>query len=200
MSTILPKSTERQLMTGIMITIISMIIGVIAPVMVGTTIITVLELVDPVQSATLPRRPELHDYHPRSDPHCFGGPVAINPACAGAARRGLAGTGAACWLIILRDGDPGEPAVTLSPLMYHFQHRAELEVVVQSPNQRDALFDALCASIGALISADRTLAGRCDWIEADAPQPVDLPIEGAAALKAAVITVVLHYSSASPLA
>ncbi|WP_322895706.1 MULTISPECIES: acyl-CoA transferase [unclassified Yoonia] len=103
-------------------------------------------------------------------------------------------------LIILRDGDPGEPAVTLSPLMYHFQHRAELEVVVQSPNQRDALFDALCASIGAVINADRTLAGRCDWVEADAPQPVDLPIEGAAALKAAVITVVLHYSSASPLA
>ncbi len=29
-------------------------------------------------------------------------------------------------LIILRDGQPGEPEVTLSPLRYHFQHRAEL--------------------------------------------------------------------------
>ena len=29
---------------------------------------------------------------------------------------------------------------------------------------------------------------------------VDLPIEGAAALKAAVITVVLHYSTTGPLA
>ena len=34
-------------------------------------------------------------------------------------------------LIILRDGQPGEPEVTLSPLRYHFQHRAELEVIVQ---------------------------------------------------------------------
>ena len=34
-------------------------------------------------------------------------------------------------LIILRDGQPGDPEVTLSPLRYHFQHRAELEVIVQ---------------------------------------------------------------------
>ena len=34
-------------------------------------------------------------------------------------------------LIILRDGQPGEPEVTLSPLRYHYQHRAELEVIVQ---------------------------------------------------------------------
>ena len=35
--------------------------------------------------------------------------------------------------------------------------------------------------------------------EAEAPQPVDLPVEGAAGLKAAVIPVVLHYSTADPL-
>ena len=28
-------------------------------------------------------------------------------------------------LLILRDGEPGEPEVTLSPLRYHYQHRAE---------------------------------------------------------------------------
>lgn len=102
-------------------------------------------------------------------------------------------------LMILRDGDPGEPGVTLSPLRYHYQHRTELEVVVQG-DQRDARFDALCASIGAVISADRTLGGRCDWVEAEAPQPVDLPVEGAASLKAAVIPIILHYSTADPLA
>jgi hypothetical protein len=37
----------------------------------------------------------------------------------------------AAGLIILRDGDPGDPAVTLSPLLYHYDHRAELEVIVQ---------------------------------------------------------------------
>jgi hypothetical protein len=45
----------------------------------------------------------------------------------------------AVGLIILRDGQPGEPEVTLSPLRYHYQHRAELEVV--DPPRRRSLLD-----------------------------------------------------------
>ena len=105
----------------------------------------------------------------------------------------------ATGLIILRDGKPGEPEVTLSPPTYFYQHRAELEVVIQAGAGRDVLFDALTASIGAALAVDRTLGGLCDWVEAEAPEPVDLPIEGAAALKAAVIIVVLHYASPDPL-
>ncbi len=104
----------------------------------------------------------------------------------------------AAGLLILRDGEPGEPEVTLSPLRYHYHHRAEIEAVVQGAS-RDAAFDTLCASIGAAIVVDRTLGGICDWVEAKAPRPVDLPIEGAASLKAAVIAVVLHYSTADQL-
>jgi hypothetical protein len=103
-------------------------------------------------------------------------------------------------LIILRDGQPGEPEVTLSPLRYHYQHRAELEVVVQAPNGRASAFDTLIAAIGMTIEADRTLDGLCDWVEPEAPASVDLPIEGAAALKAAIITVVLYYTTTGPLA
>jgi len=106
----------------------------------------------------------------------------------------------AAGLIIMRDGRPGEPEVTLSPLRYHYQHRAELEVVVQAPNSRASTFDTLIASIGAALEADRTLGGLCDWVEPEAPASVDLPIEGAAALKAAMITVVLHYTTTGPLA
>jgi len=105
----------------------------------------------------------------------------------------------AAGLIILRDGQPGEPEVTLSPLRYHYQHRAELEVVVQAPNGRATAFDTLIAAIGAALEADRTLDGICDWIEPEAPASVDLPIEGAAAIKAAVVTVVLHYTTTGPL-
>ena len=101
-------------------------------------------------------------------------------------------------LLILRDGEPGEPEVTLSPLAYHYQHRAEIEAVIQGFD-RDATFDALTASIGTALSGDRTLGGLCDWVESEAPRPVDLPVEGAASLKAAVIPVVLHYSTADPL-
>ncbi|MBW6495333.1 MAG: hypothetical protein K0B16_12415 [Burkholderiaceae bacterium] len=105
----------------------------------------------------------------------------------------------AAGLIILRDGQPGEPEVTLSPLRYHYQHRAELEVVVQTGTGRASAFDDLIAAIGVALEADRTLAGLCDWVEPEAPASVDLPIEGAAALKAAVISVVLHYTTTSPL-
>ena len=103
-------------------------------------------------------------------------------------------------LIILRDGQPGDPEVTLSPLRYHYQHRAELEVVVQTPNGRATAFDTLIAAIGTTLEIDRTLGGLCDWVEPEAPASIDLPIEGAAALKAAVITVVLHYTTNGPLA
>lgn len=106
----------------------------------------------------------------------------------------------AAGLIILRDGQPGEPEVTLSPLRYHYQHRAELEVVVQAGTGRASVFDNLIAAIGAALEADRTLGGLCDWVEPEAPASVDLPVDGASALKAAVIPVVLHYSTADPLA
>ncbi len=101
-------------------------------------------------------------------------------------------------LLILRDGDPGEPEVTLSPLRYHYQHRAEIEAVVQCVD-RDVGFDILCASVGAALAEDRTLGGLCDWVEAEAPQPVDLPVDGGASLKAALITIVLQYSTQDPL-
>jgi hypothetical protein len=92
-------------------------------------------------------------------------------------------------LVILRDGQPGEPEVTLSPLRYHFQHRAELEVIVQAANDRATAFDSLIAAIGTALAADRTLGGLCDWVEAEAPASVDLPVDGAVSLKAAVVTV-----------
>ncbi|MBU9699996.1 acyl-CoA transferase [Rhodobacteraceae bacterium HSP-20] len=106
----------------------------------------------------------------------------------------------AAGLIIQRDGQPGEPEVTLSPLRYHYLHRAELEVVAQAGNGRSTAFDDLVAAIGAALEADRTLGGLCDWVEPEAPSSVDLPVEGAASLKAALITVVLHYTTTSPLA
>lgn len=106
----------------------------------------------------------------------------------------------AAGLLILRDGQPGEPEVTLSPLRYHWQHRVEIEVIVQAGTGRANAFDALIAAIGTALEADRTLGGLCDWVEPEAPASVDLPIEGAAVMKAAVITVLLHYTTSGPLA
>ena len=139
-----------------------------------------------------------HAHHPRNHPAALHALLQTQPA---PVLRGevLPERVPAAGLLILRDGDPGEPAVTLSPLRYHYQHRAEVEAVVQAGTGRDAAFDALAAGVGTALSADRTLGGLCDWVEAEAPRPVDLAVDGAATLKAAVIPVVLHYASADPL-
>ena len=101
-------------------------------------------------------------------------------------------------ILVLHDGDPGEPETTLSPLMHHFEHRCEVDVVVAG-SDADAQFDALCGAVGAAIIADRTLGGAVDWAEAQAPVPSDLPRAGAKPIKAATIFVVLHYATPDPL-
>jgi hypothetical protein len=103
-------------------------------------------------------------------------------------------------LVILRDGDPGEPEVLLSPLTYLWQHRSDIEVIVQKPPiEALAALDALLAEVGSALGTDRTLGGLVDWTEWSAPQTRDLAIDGAAGLKGAVVTVTLHYASSDPL-
>ncbi|MCD1621139.1 acyl-CoA transferase [Salipiger marinus] len=85
----------------------------------------------------------------------------------------------AAGVVILRDGDPGPPEVWLSPPGYYYEHRAEIEVVVDgTPAARDAAFDALRLAIGTALTADRTLGGLCDYITPEAPEPVLLAIDG----------------------
>lgn len=54
----------------------------------------------------------------------------------------------AAGLIILRDGDPGQPDHTMSPMTWHFEHVAEVEIFVQpAASQRDADFDTIKVAI-----------------------------------------------------
>jgi len=92
----------------------------------------------------------------------------------------------------------GPPFLLPNPLQDSWEQLVDRDALLEL--DRDAAFDTLTASIGTALAADRTLGGLCDWVEAEAPRPVDLPVEGAASLKAAVIPVVLHYSTADPLA
>jgi hypothetical protein len=103
-------------------------------------------------------------------------------------------------LLILRDGVPGEPEETMSPHRYHYQHRAEVEAFARGSEGLDETFDALTAAVGAALAADRTLGGLCDWAEPGAPEPADLPVEGAATIRAAILIVTLHFTTADPLA
>ncbi len=106
-------------------------------------------------------------------------------------------------LIVVRDGAPGAPVETYlaSPPVYVFEHRAEIELVVQKTTQpeRDSALDALLVSIGPLIAADRTLGGAVDYAEHLAAEPLDVTVEGGLPLKGATVPVVLHYDTQDPL-
>lgn len=105
-------------------------------------------------------------------------------------------------LVILRDGDAGDPEVVLSPTRYIYQHRAEVEVLVQEADQaeRDAALDTLLVAVGTALAGDATLGGKVDIAHPGSPELLQETIEGAPTIKAAVIPIFLEYVTLSPLA
>jgi hypothetical protein len=104
-------------------------------------------------------------------------------------------------LIILRDGEPGEPETLLSPLSYYWQHRALVEAVVQKGDQaaRDLALDGLYRKISLAIAGDRTLGGLCDRVTPQAPDSNVLAVEGSPQIKGAIIPIELIYVTTDPL-
>jgi hypothetical protein len=108
----------------------------------------------------------------------------------------------AAGLVILRDGDPGEPDVTLNPVHLFYSHRAEIEAFMLQPSSGggEALLDALLGDIGAALAADRSLGGLVENLTWSAPEISALVIEGAAPILCARVIVTLEYLTADPLA
>ncbi len=104
-------------------------------------------------------------------------------------------------LIILRDGDPGEPEVTLSPTRYHYQHRAEIEALVQhgDPAQRDTALDTLLKTVAQALDGQTSLSGLVDYLHIETPDFLSETVEGAPTIKAAVVPIILEYSTSNPL-
>ena len=104
-------------------------------------------------------------------------------------------------MAILRDGEMGEPEVSLSPLTYHWQHQVAIELFVADADAstRDTSMDGLLIELAALIDADRTLGGVIEYAEIGPPKFDELAPEGTSGIKACLLPVVLHYSSAGPL-
>jgi hypothetical protein len=104
-------------------------------------------------------------------------------------------------MAILRDGEMGEPEVSLSPLTYHWQHQVAIELFVADPDasERDKRMDELLVELAALIEADRTLGGVIEYAEIGPPKFDELAPDGVSGIKACLLPVVLHYSSSGPL-
>lgn len=104
-------------------------------------------------------------------------------------------------LVVVRDGEPGEPEVTLSPLTYHFEHRIVVEVAANEAagTPREQALDAMLRAIGVAVAANRTLGGLCDWVEAEAPATDDAEALGATPVRFALLSIVASYATTDPL-
>ena len=105
-------------------------------------------------------------------------------------------------LIILRDGDPGEPEQALGGFgSTYYEHAVEVDVYVEEGDAvaRDAAFDALLQQIGAALEADPTLGGLAFGLTYGRPEPAIEAISGAPAIKGATLTVTVDYETDAPL-
>ena len=104
-------------------------------------------------------------------------------------------------MAVLRDGEMGEPEVSLSPVTYHWQHQVAIELFVADPDsrERDKRMDELLVELAFLIEADRTLGGVIEYAEIGPPKFDELAPDGVSGIKACLLPVVLHYSSSGPL-
>lgn len=104
-------------------------------------------------------------------------------------------------LVVLRDGNIGEPTILLSPPCFLYQHRAEIEVVVQqtSAADNDVRLDCILEEIGRLLMVDVTLSGLIDHMHADPPEFIEQSVDGGLTIKGATVPIVLEYMSNSNL-
>jgi hypothetical protein len=106
-------------------------------------------------------------------------------------------------LIILRDGDPGEPEQALGGFgNAYYQHAVDIEVYVEAgdPGTRDTAFDERLQQIGAALEADPTLGGLAFGLIYGRPEPSIEAVAGAPAIKTATLTVTVDYETDAPLA
>ena len=105
-------------------------------------------------------------------------------------------------LIVLRDGDPGEPEQALGGFgSTYYQHAVEIEVYLEKGDAavRDAAFDDLLQQIGAALEDDPTLGGLAFGLTYGRPEPSIEAVAGAPAIKTATLSVTVDYETDAPL-
>ena len=105
-------------------------------------------------------------------------------------------------LIVLRDGDPGEPEQALGGVgSVYYAHAVEIEIYVEaaSAGKRDDAFDVLVQKIGVALESDRTLGGLTFGMTTARPEINTEAVAGAPAIKTGTIEVIVEYETATPL-
>ena len=105
-------------------------------------------------------------------------------------------------LIVLRDGDPGEPEQALGGVgSVYYSHAVEIEIYVETGEAaaRDTAFDALVSAIGTALDADPTLGGLAYGMTTARPESDTEAVIGAPAIKTGTVEVIVEYETETPL-
>lgn len=105
-------------------------------------------------------------------------------------------------LLIIFDGDPGEPERVLGGFdNVYYQHDIELMLFVDDgdPVQRDQKFDALAGQVGTVLAANPDLEGLVAGLTYARPEVDIEPVLGGPAIKTGTIIITADYESATPL-
>lgn len=104
-------------------------------------------------------------------------------------------------LIVVGDGDPGDPEVLLSPLVYSYRHVVPVEIQFAHKDQEKRIkgLDAILQAVAAAFEADDSLGGAVDYAELTAPDIDEDSEDGALAFRFARFEAILSYDSPTPL-
>lgn len=103
----------------------------------------------------------------------------------------------------LRDGEPGEPEIDLSPPTYHYTHRIPVEIAAYTSSEPLRLvLDRMAGLIGDAIEADRFLGGLVSYLDMTALELVNISAiggVGSQTQKGGMFDIIATYSTERPL-
>jgi len=101
-------------------------------------------------------------------------------------------------LIIMRDGTPGEPDVTLNPRTEYYSHAIDVEAF--APDNDSGALDDLLRAVDAALSADDSFGGLVEYLAVGDVEVDAFAGDGAAPMLAARINVIVEYQTSGALA
>ncbi len=105
-------------------------------------------------------------------------------------------------LIVIHDGDPGEPEITLGGFSHtYYSHPIEIDIFVQEGKRidRDAKFDELLQQIDMVLQNYPKLDGLVDGMTYGRPVTETQTIDGGAAVKSGTLIIEVDYETETPL-
>ncbi|NBB37645.1 hypothetical protein [Sphingobium yanoikuyae] len=100
----------------------------------------------------------------------------------------------------LRDGEPGEPDIDLSPPTYHYNHVVPVEIAAYlSSEPLRLVLDRMAGKIGAAVAADRSLGGLVSYLDVTALELVNINVTGGQTQKGGMFNIIATYSTHNPL-